>query len=103
MSERGRRGPRKLGGLIREVSAAIEPETPLARIQASWEGAAGPEFAARCGPVALRDGIITVVCESAVWAQELDLLQAEVVRRLGEKAGIEELRSLRVRVTDQPR
>jgi predicted nucleic acid-binding Zn ribbon protein len=100
VSERGKRGPRKLGGVMREVSAAIGPATPLGRVQAAWAAAAGPEFAARCVPVAERDGVVTVICESAVWAQELDLRQAEITSRLGEEAGIEGVRSLRVRTGD---
>jgi predicted nucleic acid-binding Zn ribbon protein len=32
--------------------------------------------------VAERDGVVTIACRSATWAQELDLLQPELVKRL---------------------
>jgi Dna[CI] antecedent DciA-like protein len=32
--------------------------------------------------VAERDGVVTIACRSATWAQELDLLQLELVERL---------------------
>jgi hypothetical protein len=32
--------------------------------------------------VAERDGLVTVACRSATWAQELDLLQTELIERL---------------------
>ena len=33
-------------------------------------------------PVAERDGVVTIACRTAVWAQELDLLQTELLKRL---------------------
>lgn len=100
MSRKGGRGPRKLGGLIREVAAEVEPGTPLARVQAAWADAAGLEFAARCRPTAERQGVVTVVCESAVWAQELDLRQVEIVDRLRADAKLSGLSKLKARVGD---
>jgi hypothetical protein len=32
--------------------------------------------------VAERDGVVTIACRSATWAQELDLLQPELIERL---------------------
>ena len=34
-----------------------------------------------------RDGAITVECRAATWAQELDLLQDELLERLNEALG----------------
>lgn len=91
------RGPRRLGETLRDFAGEFEPQTPLARVQAAWERAAGPEFARRCRPVAERDGVITVDCDASVWAAELDLSQAEIVARLRREEGLSELRSLRAR------
>jgi predicted nucleic acid-binding Zn ribbon protein len=43
---------------------------------------AGDAVAAEASPVAERDGHVTVACRSATWAQELDLLQSELLQRL---------------------
>jgi predicted nucleic acid-binding Zn ribbon protein len=32
--------------------------------------------------VAERDGVVTIACRSATWAQELDLLQQQLLERL---------------------
>ena len=32
--------------------------------------------------MAERDGVVTIACRSATWAQELDLLQEELLERL---------------------
>ena len=46
-------------------------------------------------PVAERDGVVTVACESAVWAQELDLLSERVIEALNEALGRPAVRRLR--------
>ena len=43
---------------------------------------AGATVAAEAVPVAERDGLVTVACRSATWAQELDLLQLDLIERL---------------------
>ena len=64
----------------------LAPATLLAEVQRAWPRRAGAAFAARAEPVAERDGVVTVACASAVWAQELDLLSERVVERLNERA-----------------
>jgi predicted nucleic acid-binding Zn ribbon protein len=58
------------------------PATPLARAQAAWAEAAGSGLAGVAEPVSERDGVLTVACESAVWAQELELLSSDLLARL---------------------
>jgi predicted nucleic acid-binding Zn ribbon protein len=53
--------------------------------------------------VAERDGVITVACASAVWAQELDLLSERVVERLNERLGRHAVRGLRPQARPAPR
>jgi Dna[CI] antecedent, DciA len=43
---------------------------------------AGATVAAEAVPTAERDGLVTVACRSATWAQELDLLQLDLIERL---------------------
>jgi predicted nucleic acid-binding Zn ribbon protein len=76
------RRPRPVGTALRGVRARAEPRTLLGAVQGAWAGAAGAAVAAEAEPVAEREGVITVACRSATWAQELDLLQGELLTRL---------------------
>jgi predicted nucleic acid-binding Zn ribbon protein len=78
----GFRTPRSIADTVREVRAETAPATPLAAVQSVWAEVAGPAVAAESEPVAERDGVVTISCHSAVWAQELDLLQDELLSRL---------------------
>jgi predicted nucleic acid-binding Zn ribbon protein len=58
--------------------------------------------AAQAQPVAERDGLVTIACHSATWAEELSLLQSELLQSLeqslpesGEGALLPPLRGLR--------
>ena len=53
----------------------LAPATLLARVQQAWPAAAGPAIAAAARPVAEHEGVLTVTCEAAVWAQELELME----------------------------
>ena len=77
-----RRTPRRLGSALRSARGRARPRTLLAAVQEAWPGIAGEGVAAESDPTAERDGVITVACRSATWAQELDLLQAELLERL---------------------
>jgi predicted nucleic acid-binding Zn ribbon protein len=78
----GRHSPRRLGVAVDRVRARTEPKTLLAAVQGVWASAAGPAVAAEAEPVAERDGVVTIACRSATWAQELDLLQNELLGAL---------------------
>jgi predicted nucleic acid-binding Zn ribbon protein len=92
-----RAAPRSLAGALSELTGALAPATPLARIQEAWPQAAGPAIAAAARPVAEHDGVLTVACEAAVWAAELELLAPEVIPRLNGILGDETVRELRCR------
>lgn len=79
-----RLAPRPLSQALDAVLADVEPATPLARAQALWPEVAGAELAAFATPVAERRGILTLACESAVWAQELELVGPDLLERLNE-------------------
>ena len=64
-----RRGPRPVGLALDSLTDAIAPATLLAEVQRVWPRVAGERFAQAAEPVSERDGVITVSCESAVWAQ----------------------------------
>jgi predicted nucleic acid-binding Zn ribbon protein len=56
-------------------------------VQTVWRQAVGEAIAAAAEPVAERDGVLTVRCQSATWAEELSLIQADLLERLGEHLG----------------
>jgi predicted nucleic acid-binding Zn ribbon protein len=56
---------------------------------------AGPAIASAARPSSERDGVLTVVCEAAVWAQELDLMGGELVSSLNAALGAQSIRELR--------
>jgi predicted nucleic acid-binding Zn ribbon protein len=66
-------------------------------VQAVWERAAGPAIAAAARPTAERDGVVTVTCNAAVWAQELDLMAGELIPRLNAVLAQAAVRELRCR------
>jgi predicted nucleic acid-binding Zn ribbon protein len=47
----------------------------------------GEQISAVSEPVSERAGTVVVACRDAVWAQELDLLQADLTARLRERLG----------------
>ena len=78
------RQPRRIGDALARVQRMAAPQTPLAAIQLAWPDAVGERIAGVTEPIAERDGRVTVACSSAVWAQELDLMQEDILHRLGE-------------------
>ena len=90
-----RRAPRPVGAALDRVTATLAPATLLAEVQRVWPQAAGDAFARASEPVSERDGVVTVACASAVWAQELDLLSERVLDRLEEELGRRAVRRLR--------
>jgi predicted nucleic acid-binding Zn ribbon protein len=61
--------------------------------------------AAEAEPVREREGVVTIACRSATWAQELDLLAPELLSRLnGALSGVTERPVTGLRFTaDGPR
>jgi predicted nucleic acid-binding Zn ribbon protein len=82
-----RAAPRPVSAALDRFTSALAPATLLAEVQRVWPAAAGEAFAAASEPVSERDGVLTVACTSAVWAQELDLLSERVLARLNDELG----------------
>jgi predicted nucleic acid-binding Zn ribbon protein len=81
--------------MARDLAA---PKTGLASAQASWSEAVGPAIAEVTQPVSERAGTLTVECTNAMWAQELDLMQGQLLERLREALGEGAPRALKFRV-----
>lgn len=98
-----RRAPRPLSTALADVLDRAAPQTPLAAVQTAWPKAAGEAIAREAEPVAERDGVVTVSCRSATWAEQLDLLQDDLLGRLREQIPDgQSLRGLRFRVGREP-
>jgi len=96
-----RRAPRPASGALRVALEAAAPKTPLAALQAAWAKTVGEQIAAAATPVSERGGEAVVACRDSVWAQELDLMQEQLLQRLGDRLGERAPRSLRFRVEEE--
>jgi predicted nucleic acid-binding Zn ribbon protein len=96
-----RLAPRPIGLALDGLRAEWEPDTLLAAIQRVWPATVGHTIAEAAQPSAERGGVLTVSCEAAVWAQELDLMAPTIIERLNQalpSGGIERLRCVAVPV-----
>ena len=93
-----RRAPRQAAAAFRVARDRAAPRTGLAAVQAAWSAALGERLAAAASPVAERAGTLTVECADGVWAQELDLMQAQLLERLREELGEKAPTALKFRV-----
>ena len=77
-----RLAPRPLKDALEAAVGRSAPAGILAQVQRLWPEAAGAAAAAESEPVGEREGVLTVRCSSAVWAQELEFLGPEIRARL---------------------
>ena len=77
--------PHPLAAALDAVRADVAPLTLLAAVQEAWSAVAGKTVAAQADPVTEKGGVVTIACRSATWAQELDLMQVELLERLRER------------------
>ena len=77
-----RRAPRPAAGAFRAARDRAAPRTGLAAAQSAWAEAVGEHVAAVSTPVSERAGTLVVECRDAVWVQELDLMQEQLLERL---------------------
>lgn len=82
-----RAAPRPLAAALSSYTREAAPATVLARVQACWAEVAGEAVAAEAQPVEERGGTVTFGCTSGVWANELDLLSADLLERLNAALG----------------
>jgi predicted nucleic acid-binding Zn ribbon protein len=93
-----RLAPRPLAYALEDFTATMAPATTLARVQALWGEVVGQTLAEECRPVSEREGVVTVACRSAVWAQELSMMGPELAERLNRALGSTAVGELRFKV-----
>jgi predicted nucleic acid-binding Zn ribbon protein len=96
-----RRAPRPAGEALRSALGVAAPMTGLASLQSVWAELVGARIAAVAQPVSERGGEVTIDCSDSVWAQELDLMQEQLLERLRERLGARAPQSLRFRVSHE--
>lgn len=95
-----RRAPRPAAAALRSALERAAPQTPLAAVQAVWPAVVGERIAAVAAPISERGGELTVSCADSVWAQELDLIQGDLLARLRDRLGESAPQTLRFRVSN---
>jgi predicted nucleic acid-binding Zn ribbon protein len=92
--------PRPAASALRAALDAAAPKTRLAATQAVWTEAVGERIAAAAEPAAESGSTLVVACADPVWAQELDLMQEQLLASLRELLGEQAPQSLRFRMKD---
>ncbi|HEY8082356.1 MAG TPA: DUF721 domain-containing protein [Solirubrobacterales bacterium] len=95
-----RRAPRPAASALRAALDRAAPKTRLAAVQAVWPSAVGERVAAMAEPASEHEGVVVINCSDSVWAQELDLMQRQLLERLRDRLGEQTPDSLRFRVED---
>jgi|SRR4051795_13003677 len=95
-----RHAPRPAASALRAALDRAAPKTPLAALQSAWAEVVGEKIAAVATPVAERGGEVTVSCSDSVWAQELDLMQGQLLERLRDRLGEQAPQTFRFRVEE---
>jgi predicted nucleic acid-binding Zn ribbon protein len=95
-----RRDPRALSFALARVTAGLAPATTLARVQGCWGDAVGEALARVAQPVSEHDGVVTLACEDAMWANELELLGPDLLEKLHAALGDASVAKLRFKPGD---
>lgn len=74
--------PKPIGAALERALEGMAPKTPLAEIQSVWLQAVGPQIAAVTSVIEEREGVVTIECESSVWAQELEMMGPRLLQKL---------------------
>jgi predicted nucleic acid-binding Zn ribbon protein len=90
-----RRAPRPVGPAVEALARRVAPATLLGEVQRVWAAAAGPAIAREAEPLSERDGTVTILCSSAVWMQEIDLMGPVLTDALNRELGADRVRGVR--------
>jgi predicted nucleic acid-binding Zn ribbon protein len=92
------RDPQPLGSLVRRLVAdrGWEATAASASVLAGWDRIVGAELAARCQPVSLRGGELTLAAESTAWAMQLRGMLPTLMARIRAEIGPDVVTRIRV-------
>ncbi len=92
------RDPQPFGALVKRLMAdrGWEATAASASVLAGWDRIVGRELAARCQPVSLRDGELTLAAESTAWAMQLRGMLPTLMTRIRAELGPDVVTRIRV-------
>lgn len=90
-----RRAPRPVASAVEALTQRLAPATLLADVQRVWLQAAGEGIASAAEPLSEREGTVTLLCSSAVWMAEIDLMGPVLVDALNEALGTQRVKAVR--------
>ena len=95
-------GPQPLAESLERLLAAMEapPVDAVAAVFSRWPEIVGPDLAEHCRPVSVSGEALAIAADDAVWASELQWLEAKLVERLAAVTGTDRFRTVTVRVRD---
>nr|WP_018636654.1 DciA family protein [Parafrankia elaeagni] len=93
------RTPMAFGSAVARLVAERGWQTQAtdASVLARWDALVGPDIAAHCTPVSLRDGELELVAESTAWATQLRMLSRQILGILRRELGPHVVRHITVR------
>lgn len=93
------RDPQRFGVVLAKLVKARGWQRPTAeaRVFGMWPEIVGADVAARCRPVKLDGGELTIEAESTAWATQLRLLQRTLLTRITAEVGGEIVNRLSIR------
>jgi hypothetical protein len=80
------------------LEEAVNRHKALSPLKNAWQRSVAQPLCRHAEPVSLRNGVLTVLAESPVWANLLRNTERSVVAALRE-AGLAEIKSLRIRMS----
>jgi predicted nucleic acid-binding Zn ribbon protein len=94
------REPRPLRDSIDDVVRSLRGTgaRTVAGVFGRWEEAVGPQIAAHARPASLTDGRLVVDVDHPTWATQLRFLEQDLLTRLRDVAGADEISSIELRV-----
>lgn len=92
------RDPQPLGALVDRLFRARQWQEPAARasVLGDWERIVGPDIAAHCVPVRIRDTELLLQAESTAWATQLRFLAPKLLARIQAEVGAAVVRRISV-------
>lgn len=101
--ERDRIEPRALSDLLPKVYPGKEPDdVRVIRAFQWWEKAVPPRVLANARPVRISRGVLTIHTATSVWANELKMLEPQLLESLHRRSPKAGVRSLRIKVGPLP-
>jgi hypothetical protein len=96
--------PEIIGEILRKVlkKRNIPHTSTDRRLLDLWKEAVGPQIAARTLPETVKRGALYVRVSSPVWLHQLQFLKEEIIGKVNELSGKEEIRSLFLSIGEVP-